>query len=78
MPYLPPQKPAKMFPKKLVKNQVPIHSDKNCRGASFDTNDSPIGDKHNSDNVIIKYTRINHSGETFAVSEKFPANAIIT
>lgn len=56
------------FPKKLDKNQVPIRIDANCAGASFVTNDKPIGDKHNSASVAQRYVRTNHNGETSAVS----------
>ena len=51
---IPPHNPASKFPIKLVKNQQPINNDKNFLGASFDTNDRPIGDRHNSATVIIK------------------------
>ena len=69
----PPQKPAIRFPKKLVKNQQPITKDKNFFGANFVTNDNPIGDKHNSAIVIIKYANTNHNGDTKLDSDKYPA-----
>ena len=50
----PPQIPARRFPTKLVKNHPPIISDKNFLGASFETKDNPIGDRHSSAIVIIK------------------------
>lgn len=70
VPYLPPQKPANVFPMKLVKNQTPIINDKNFFGASFDTNDKPIGERQSSASVIIKYTKTNQSGETKEISER--------
>ena len=73
----PPQNPAIRFPKKLVKNQHPITSDKNFLGANFVTRDKPIGDKHNSAIVIIKYAKTNHNGETKFVSDKNPAKVNI-
>ena len=77
-PYFPPQNPAKIFPKKLVKNHVPIRTETNCFGASFDTRDSPIGDIQSSATVIMKYTPTSQNIETFPASEKSPASAIIT
>ena len=50
----PPKIPATRLPKKLVKNQTPIVKDRNFFGASFDTSDNPIGERHNSAIVIIK------------------------
>ena len=75
--YFPPSKPASIFPKKLVKNHVPIITDRNFLGASFDTKDKPIGDKHNSDNVITKYPPTNHNGETASEEERCAAQHII-
>ena len=63
-PYCPPHNPAKIFPKKLVKNQVPISMDKNCLGASFETRDRPIEEIHSSAIVIMKYTLTSHNGQT--------------
>ena len=54
MSIFPPKNPAIKLPKKLVKNQHPIVSDRNFLGASFDTSDKPIGDRQSSAMVIIK------------------------
>ena len=46
--------PANKFPAKDAKNHVPINNEANCFGASFDTSDKPMGDKHSSAIVAIK------------------------
>jgi len=74
---LPPQIPAIRFPQKLVKNQHPIIKDKNFLGASLDTRDKPIGDRHSSAMVIIKYATTSHNGETCPLLDIYPAHVII-
>lgn len=53
-------------------------SDKKFFGASFDTNDKPIGDRQSSATVIIKYPATNHNGETNPLADKYPAKAKTT
>ena len=71
--YFPPQKPARLSPIKQVKNQQPIVSERNLLGASFDTSDKPIGERHSSDNVIVKYAKTSHNGDNLVLKPKMPA-----
>ena len=71
--YSPPKRPATKFPEKHIKNQHPIVSDKNCFGASFDTSESPIGDRQSSDSVITKYPAASQSGEILHSIDRYPA-----
>ena len=73
----PPQMPASKFPTKLVRNQQPIMSDKNFFGANFETRESPIGERHSSAIVIIKYPAKSHKNDILFVNDKNPAKVII-
>ena len=44
--------PDNLFPMLVDKNQPPIINDVNLGGLNFETNDNPIGERHNSPIVI--------------------------
>ena len=55
-----PKVPAKAYPEAFDKKNTPYNNEEKRFGDSFPTNDKPIGDKHNSAQVWIKYNKINH------------------
>jgi hypothetical protein len=48
-----------MLPIAVATNQPPIIKPLSFGGATFDTNEIPIGESNNSANVRIKYVKIN-------------------
>ena len=55
---------TKKLPKAVATNQPPIMVPLSLGGATFDTNEMPIGESNNSPNVNTKYVLMSQLGDT--------------
>jgi len=56
----PAKTPDNLLPMLVAKNHPPINNAVSLGGLNLDTNESPIGDRHNSPIVITPYVLISH------------------